>query len=155
MRFNLLKATLAKAALGATVLLFGAGMIVAQQQVNLAARPANAVLPDGSSVPMWGYSCGAPVANSPATCAALNQGGGGSWSPVVIKVPTGQELDINLTNNLTFGANSVPTSIVIVGQLGGGLGTSATSTTSPSHSGAQAATTWPIAGISSTAKPPK
>jgi hypothetical protein len=44
-------------------------------------------------------------------------------------VPAGQSLTINLTNNLTFTptgattATTVPTSIVIVGQIGGGLGT--------------------------------
>jgi len=33
---------------------------------------------------------------------------------------------ISLTNSLTFGANSVPTSLTIVGQLGGGLGATPT-----------------------------
>jgi hypothetical protein len=94
------------------------------------------------------------VSGSTATCAALGKGAGGSWSPVVITVPTGQDLAINLTNNLTFGSNSVPTSLVIVGQLGGGLGTSATSTPSPDHSGAQAATTWPIANSGPAGNPP-
>src|SRR5207248_632409 len=83
---------------------------------------ATATLPDGSAVPMWGYSCGAPVAG--ATCAKLNPAAAaGVWSPVVITVPPGP-LTISLTNSLP---NSVPTSLVIVGQLGGGLGTTATS----------------------------
>src|SRR5207244_3695572 len=72
-----------------------------------------------------------------------------AWSPVLITVPAGSgstSLTINLTNHLTFGANSIPTSLTIVGQLGGGLGNSATTTTSPDHSGAQGAATWPIAG---------
>ena len=56
---------------GATVLLFAAGFAHAQQ-VNLTAGPTNANLPDGSSVPMWGYTCGAVVAGSTATCTPLN-----------------------------------------------------------------------------------
>jgi len=145
MRFNYPKATLKTAVLAVLVLLLGASWAVAQQQINLTAGPATLTMPDGSVVPMWGYSCGAVVAGSTATCAKLNPSAGG-WSPVIITVPTGQSLTINLTNNLTFGTNSVPTSLTIVGQLGGGLGTTATSTPSPDHSGAQAATTWPIAG---------
>jgi len=58
------------------------------------------------------------------------------WSPVVITVPTGQDLQINLTNNLSFGPNNIPTSLVIVGQLGGGLGHTATTTSSPDHTAA-------------------
>ena len=60
-------------------------------------------MPDGSAVPMWGYSCGAVVGGSTATCAKSNPAAAG-WSPVVITVPTGQTLQINLTNSLTFGA---------------------------------------------------
>src|SRR5205823_14120781 len=60
-------------------------------------------------------------------------------------VPTGQDLTITLTNSLTFAGGNIPTSLVIVGQLGGGLGTTATSTASPDHSNAQPLT-WPIAG---------
>ena len=118
-----------------------------QQQVNLTAGPSTVTLPDGSSVPMWGYTC-TPLASgvtSTATCAALNNQTG--WSPVIITIPTGQDLTVNLTNNLSFmNGNSVPTSLVIVGQLGGGLGKTATSTPSPDHSSAQANVTWPIAG---------
>jgi len=148
MRFNYLKATLKTAVLAVSVLLLGAGVAVAQ--VNLTAQPTTTTLPDGTVVPMWGYSCGAVVA--PATCAALNPHAPlattttpAGWSPVVITVPTGSNLTITLTNSLSFGANSVPTSLVIVGQLGGGLGTTATSTASPSHANAQPLT-WPIAG---------
>src|SRR5215469_6043339 len=136
MRFNSLKATLKTAVLGAAVLLSGAGVARAQQQINLIAQPTNAVMPDGSTVPMWGYSCGAAV-TSLATCAPLNKNAGGAfpatatlpavpgWSPVVITIPTGATggLTINLTNNLTFAnGNTVPTSLMIVGQVGGGLG---------------------------------
>lgn len=204
------------------------------QQVNLTAGPATAAMPDGTIVPMWGYTCGAAVTNSTATCAPLsgplsaaatgslggiyvlnggsnysssptvtitpaagntpttpavataivsggqiigfnvtNHGAGytaaptvtitdgtGSgataaaapaWSPVVITVPWssgGASLTISLTNNLSFGSGagqSIPTSIVILGQVGGGLGGPPTTTTSPDHSNAQGCPSWFIA----------
>jgi Abnormal spindle-like microcephaly-assoc'd, ASPM-SPD-2-Hydin/Bacterial cadherin-like domain len=151
MRINLPKATTIKAAVFAVaILLLVTGVSFAQQQINLAAGPATATLPDGSIVPMWGYSCGTAVGGSTATCAKLNPTAIG-WSPVVVTVPTGQGLQINLTNHLLFGpsvvsANKIPTSLVIVGQLGGGLGTTATSAASPEH-GAQSLT-WPAMGAS-------
>jgi hypothetical protein len=127
------------------ILSFAAVVAFGQQQVNMTAGPASLTMPDGSTVPMWGYSCGAVVSGSTATCAALNPAAGTGWSPVVITVPTGQDLVINLKNSLTFAAGPLPTSLTIVGQLGGGLGTTATSTASPDHSGAQTNVTWPIA----------
>src|SRR5438552_2542963 len=150
MRTNNMKAIL-KAALRVVCILPFAAVAAFGQTVNLTAGPATATLPDGSAVPMWGYSCGAPVAG--ATCAKLNPAApAGVWSPVVITVPPGP-LTISLTNSLTFGANSVPTSLVIVGQLGGGLGTTATSMPGPDHSGAQPIT-WPIADPTPTGVPP-
>ena len=132
------------------ILSFAAVVAFGQQQVNMTAGPTSLTLPDGSTVPMWGYSCGTVVGGSTATCAALNPTATG-WSPVVITVPTGQTLQINLTNSLSFtagsGTNTVPTSLTIVGQLGGGLGNSATSKPSPDHSLAQANVTWPIASV--------
>ncbi len=142
------KSLLAKTGLTAAVFLLASGAALAQQVVNLTAGPATATLPDGTAVPMWGYSCGAVVTGSTASCARLNPTGSG-WSPVVITIPTGQDLQINLTNNLSFtagtGTNTLPTSLTIVGQLGGGLGSSATTTPSPDHTNAQPVT-WPIAG---------
>src|SRR5882672_2646375 len=130
MRTNNMKAILKAALRVVCILPFAAVVAFGQQTVNLTAGLATATLPDGSAVPMWGYSCGTAVVGSTATCAKLNPAAGaGVWSPVVITVPTGQTLLINLTNSLT----SVPTSLTIVGQLGGGLGTSATTTPSPSH----------------------
>jgi len=148
MRFHHLKATLKTAVLVTTVLLLGAGISLAQS-VSLTAAATTTTLPDGSVVPMWGYSCSA-AAVAPATCAALNTGAAvGTWSPVLITVPPGP-LTINLTNSLP---TSVPeTSLVIVGQLGGGLGTTATSTPSPNHATQQ--TTWPIANTGATNTPP-
>ncbi|TLZ22795.1 MAG: hypothetical protein E6K29_19020, partial [Gammaproteobacteria bacterium] len=149
MRSNNYKSVLKHAGLAATVLLLASG--AAFGQVSLTAGPTTATLPDGAAVPMWGYTCGAAVTGNIGTCTALNpavQAGtapAGTWSPVVITVPTGQNLTINLTNSLTFAGGSIPTSLVIVGQLGGGLGTGATSTASPDHTNAQPLT-WPIAG---------
>src|SRR5271165_103019 len=152
MRPNFVKATLKTAVLAITLLLLGASATFAQQQVNLTAGPTNLLLPDGSTVPMWGYSCGAVATGSTATCAALNQAGSG-WSPVIITVPTGQGLTINLTNNLSFAnRNTVPTSIMIVGQVGGGLGTVRTTTPSPVH--ATQSSTWiGAAGVTNTPPP--
>ncbi len=154
MLIDYLKAAIRTALLAAAILLLGAGASFAQQQVNLTAGPATLTLPDGSIVPMWGYSCGAAVTGSTATCAKSNPAATG-WSPVVITVPAGQDLQINLTNNLSFaagtGVNNIPTSLVIVGQLGGGLGTTATSTPSPIHP--TQTSTWPIAGTGSFTPP--
>src|SRR5256885_1649280 len=154
MRSNNYKSVLKHAGLAATVLLLASGVAFGQQTVNLSVGPATATLPDGSAVPMWGYSCGTAVSGSTATCAKLNPAAGvGVWSPVVITVPTGQGLTINLTNSLTFGGGGIPTSPPIVGQFGGGLGTTATATTSPSHANAQSVT-WPIADSTTTGTPP-
>jgi Bacterial Ig domain len=141
-----IKPAAVKSALAATALLFVGGAAFAQQQVNLTAGQATASMPDGNAVPMWGYSCGAAVTNSTATCTALNPAATSSliWSPVIITVPSGQGLQINLTNSLPAG---VPTSITIVGQLGGGLGTNPTYKDSPAH--AVQGATWPIVGDTS------
>ena len=85
-------------------------------------------MPDGASVPMWGYSCGA-VAGTGVNCARLSTNASG-WSPVVITVPTGTTtFTINLTNNLL--RRHWPTSLVIVGQLGGGQGAPGSFTATP------------------------
>src|SRR5437660_5371358 len=153
MRSNIYKSVLKHAGLAATALLLASGVAFGQTTVNLSVGPTTATQPDGTAVPMWGYSC-AGVALGTATCSALNPAANTTtanttsttvWSPVVITVPTGQDLTISLTNNLTFAGGNIPTSLVIVGQLGGGLGTTATSTASPNHANAQPLT-WPIAG---------
>src|SRR5215472_17918502 len=107
-RINDCQATLKAAVVMSVFLLFAAVMGFGQQQVNLTAGPTTLPLPDGTVVPMWGYSCGALASTSTATCAALNPkavttaatGAAGAvmneWSPVVITVPSGQVLTINL-----------------------------------------------------------
>jgi hypothetical protein len=160
------------------VLLFTAMVGFGQQTINLTAGPTTLTLPDGLTVPMWGYACGAVVTSATATCAALNPHAPAAttttpagWSPIVITVPvnaTGAtSLTINLTNNLYFqpptptggtapAANGIPTSLVIVGQVGGGLGVLAqrTTTPSPSHASAQANVSWPIANTGASGVPP-
>ncbi len=104
--------------------------------------------------------CGDTVAVRPSPAqqrraGALNPNTGG-WSPVVITVPyvsAGTSLTINLTNSLSFAnGNTVPTSITIVGQIGGGLGGAPTTTPSPTHGTQQV--TWPTAGSGPTFTPP-
>src|SRR5580704_9966900 len=155
MRAINLKAILKAATLIFTILPFVATAAHGQQQVNLTAGPTSTTMPDGSTVPMWGYTCAGPtvISSSTATCAPLNPGTG--WSPVVITIPTGATggLQINLTNSLSFAnSNSVPTSIMIVGQVGGGLGSSRTTTNSPAHPSQQV--TWPTANSGPTNVPP-
>ena len=159
MRSNYLRPTLKPAALAVTILLLMAGLLSAQT-VNLTASQQTTILPDGNTVPMWGWTCGAAVTGSTATCSALTyntatgahnlQTGGTTWQPPLIVVPymaTGTSLTISLTNNLP-----VETSIVIIGQAAssasttanGGLGTpvrEAGPRTDGAHAG-QTATTW-------------
>src|SRR6516225_9463458 len=154
MRSFKVNSALIRSGLTASVLLLGSAAAFGQVTVNLTAAPGTATMPDGSAVPMWGYTCGTVNAN----CRPLLQPApaSGAWSPVIITVPTGQDLTITLTNNLTFQPptptggptpppNNIPTSIVIVGQLGGGLGANATSDPSPDHSNAQSQS-WFTAG---------
>ena len=155
MRSNYPKATLEAATIAGTILLSMAGVSSAQTTVNLTASQQTTVLPDGNTVPMWGWTCGTGTAAATgATCTALTyntatgvlnpQIGGTTWQPPLIVVPyvsTGTSLTINLTNNLP-----VETSLVIIGQAGGGLGApvrEAGPRTDGAHAG-QTATTWPI-----------
>src|SRR5882762_282801 len=119
MRTNNFKDSLKAAARVGGILLFGGVLAWGQQQVNLTAGPADITMPDGTVVHMWGYSCGAAVIGATATCANLNLAAPvattatpAGWSPVVITVPTGQGLTINLTNSLSFlNGTTVPTSL--------------------------------------------
>src|SRR6266852_3756235 len=103
MRFNQLKSTLNKAVLAVTILLLGASATFAQT-VGLTAAASMAA----------------------KTCLPSNPNAGANWSPVVITTTPGSNLTINLTNNLP--ATVPETSLVIVGQLGAGLGTTASNT---------------------------
>jgi hypothetical protein len=72
MRIHNIKAILKAAVQVASLLLLGTATTFAQQTINLTAGPTSVTLPDGSVVPMWGYSCGTAVIGATATCAALN-----------------------------------------------------------------------------------
>jgi Bacterial Ig domain len=142
--------------LAAAILLLGASAVSAQS-VNLTVDATRTLLPDGQSVPMWSYHC-SDAGSANASCAAANpaaQKSGSGWSPVVISVPytgAGTTLTINLVNNLVFAGGKIPTSLVIVGQVGGGLGGGGTTTPSPVHSGQ--GVTWPTADPTNTSTPP-
>jgi hypothetical protein len=114
---------------------------MAQSTVALTARPALAALPDGQNLPMWGYACGT-ASGTGVSCTAMNGKAQSptAWQPPLIRVPAGP-LTITLTNQLSFAGTNVPTSIVIDGQLGGGLGGTPQRIASPTH-GPQG-TTWP------------
>ncbi|HUX90498.1 MAG TPA: choice-of-anchor Q domain-containing protein [Gallionellaceae bacterium] len=145
MRANTIKMNLIKAGLTASILLLASGVSLADSAVTLTAAPTTTTLPDGQTVPMWGYSCGAVSAGVSCTAANGVAQAGGVWQPPLITVPSGEALTITLNNNLSFtagtGTNSVPTSLVIVGQLGGGLGAAPARMPSPAH--VPQGTTWP------------
>ncbi len=145
---------LSLAILTSAAVLLSLGSVGSAQSVNLVAQPATAILPDGQSVPMWGYSCQG-VGAAPAACRAANPNAGAGWSPVVITTTPGS-LTINLTNKLPVppgAASGIPTSLVIVGQVGGGLGAPPKTVTSPTH--ATQGSTWSVANTpGATFKPP-
>ena len=104
--------------------------------VYLSAGRMEKTLPDGTSAKMWGFCTAATTAVSAPTMPPTLAACGASWLPgPTITVTAGDNLHITLQNNLP-----VPTSIVVLGQLGGGLG-SPVSMDSPSHA-TQAFTTF-------------
>ena len=121
--------------------------------VTLTASAKTTTLPDGTVVPMWGLACNDGV-SSGVTCAAANAAAGSNWSPVVITVNTAvtTSLTITLQNQLAFNGNSIPTSLVVLGQVGGGLGSTATTAASPLH--AEQTTTWPAVDPTTINTPP-
>jgi hypothetical protein len=127
------------------------------QTVNLTATRQTTTLPDGKTVPMWGWVCGSATAG--ATCTAANgqpqtTGTPGPWQPplIVVSLPSGNATTGSFTINL---ANTLPveTSLVIMGQLpGGGLG-SPVREASPRTHAEQTETTW-TNNIAATFQPP-
>ncbi len=142
---------LGKAGLATSVLLMASGLAHADSTITLTAAPTTTTLPDGQTVPMWGLLCGSFTGSAftysagtdgtptgtPCTTLAGTAHTGNSWQPPRITVPAGK-LSITLRNKLH---SPVPTSLVIVGQVGGGLGGTPTTTPSPAHS--VQGTTWP------------
>ena len=128
----------------------------AQVVVNLTATRQTVTLPDGNTVPMWGWACGSATG---ATCTATNgqpqmTAVPRPWQPPLIVVPAASVsagvsgFTINLSNSLP-----VETSLVIMGQLpGGGLGVPVREA-SPRNHAMQTETTW-TNNIAATFTPP-
>ena len=146
MNSKYLKPSLLKKSIAASVLLLacGAGGIASAQVVNLRAESQSTTLPDGQVVPMWGYVCsdGGSAGASCGTAKDPSVNNQATWAPPVIRVPSGA-LTINLTNNLNFAHYAAPTSLVIVGQMGGGLGTDAVYFPAGTFHHDPYGTTWP------------
>src|SRR5271169_5336960 len=70
------KTTLKAAVLVSAFLLFA--VATGFGQVNLTAGPTTTTLPDGTTLPMWGYTCGTAVASATATCAPLTGSSSGA-----------------------------------------------------------------------------
>ncbi len=164
MRPNMRKTTFCAALLAATSIVTLSQPSFAQT-VSLTASKQSTTLPDGNSVPMWGWTCGdslvTPVPSVGASCTSLTyintagvvtttkQLGGTVWQPPLIVVPynsSGTSLTITLTNALP-----VNTSLMIVGQpaaSGGAIGTPVRESgprTDGDHQ-TQTGTTWPTVG---------
>ena len=140
MRLNQFKATMKTAVLAATILLLAAGTALGQSSVTLTATRQTTTLPDGKTVPMWGYVCGTVTA---ATCSAPNGQAQLGWQPPLITVPyAGPNTSLSIVLN---NALPVETSVMIVGQLSNELGTPTREASARSHP-AQNSTTWPANG---------
>jgi hypothetical protein len=128
---------------GVITLLAATGTLHATTTVNLTAQRSNITLPDGATVPMWRF-CGGldgTSTNSGSTSGGSCTAAAG-WTPgPTIIVPVGDpSLTINLNNQLP-----VPTSIVVLGQIGGGLGTPTRMSSNPVHN-TQTQATFPGVG---------
>lgn len=155
--------------LAATLLLM-TGMAYAQTvtTVNLTAQRMSTTLPDGTTVPMWGYCTNDGVATNLNAnlaggtllnvnpCSALPPGATVAvantvWQPgPTIVIPTGNQLTIKLTNNLYAG---ISTSLVILGQVGGSAGVPTRDTVAIVHAPVSKST-WPTNAVSPTFTPP-
>jgi hypothetical protein len=152
------------ALLGATALWLTLGVAQAQNTVSLTATRQIALMPDGTSVPMWGWLCGTGTAataggtgGAAAVGATCTQTNGNAqtlgttatstvWQPPLIRVPAAVApaltgLTITLTNTLP-----VETSLVIIGQIPqaadvNNLGAPVRESGRPQHP-TQTATTW-------------
>jgi hypothetical protein len=147
-----MRTTTLKAILKATVFTVALFLLTASasfaQTVSLTAAPTTTTLPDGQIVQMWGYTCTSATGTGVSCAAANTSHAVGTWAPVVITVPPGN-LTISLTNSLPA---PVPTSLTIVGQLGGGLGSAPSKVDSPAHP--PQAVSWPTVGATADYQPP-
>jgi hypothetical protein len=138
---------------GVTTLFDGTNVAI----VTAATGPSGTAAPTFAATPGATTTDGGVTWTTFGTLAQYQAGHSSSWAPPVIRVSSGSTLTINLTNALSFTplgsstANTVPTSLTIVGQLGGGLGSPLPSRTpSPTH--AAQSVTWATAGSSAGAQ---
>ena len=154
------------ALLAAIALLSTVGVARAQNSVTLTAARQTALMPDGASVPMWGWVCSTTTAPVGATCTQTNgaaqtvpaTGTSTLWQPPLIRVPAAAApaatgLTITLSNALP-----VETSLVIVGQIPQAadvnrLGAPVRESGRPQHP-AQTSSTWTIATSADPFQPP-
>ena len=130
MRFNKLKAILKNSGIRSDCSppRSGHGGRPTDHQSDPRGRPQRP-LPDGSTVPMWGYSCGTPVSWFHCDMRGIESSAGTGWSPVVITVPMRAQQPHHQSDQQPVlhararVPNTIPTSLTIVGQVGGGLGT--------------------------------
>ena len=95
MKANTLKTSLFKSGLAASIFLLASGIALADSTVILTAAPTTTTLPDGQTVPMWGYSCGTALDGGVVTprvsCNAANGSPPTSgWQPPLITVQIGR-----------------------------------------------------------------
>src|ERR1700758_3332921 len=96
MNSNLFKSVLLRGAAACALSAAMAGSAMADGVVTLRASSGTTTLPDGRTVPMWGYTCGDVLAASApstgATCTAATGAAqsGTSWQPPLITVPAGK-----------------------------------------------------------------
>ncbi len=149
------KYALTTSAMMAGLMLTAGSVFAASTTVNLTAERMSVTLPDGNAVPMWGFCDAGTNTDATALAGATLTGAStctnvSGWMPgPMITIPydaAGTALTINLTNNLP-----TPTSIVILGQLGGGLGTPGRQA-SPTHSPQNV--TWPAGDATTFFYPP-
>src|SRR5205807_1340661 len=154
------------ALLAGIALLSTVGVARAQNSVTLTAARQTALMPDGASVPMWGWVCSTTTAPVGATCTQTNgaaqtvpaTGTSTLWQPPLIRVPAAAApaatgLTITLSNALP-----VETSLVIVGQIPQAadvnrLGAPVRESGRPQHP-AQTSSTWTIATSADPFQPP-
>src|SRR2546430_6618901 len=87
MRTNNMKAILKAALRVVCILPFAAVVAFGPQTVYLTAGPTTVTLPDGSTVPMWGYSCGTGVTGGTATRALLHPLAAATTTPGATPAP--------------------------------------------------------------------
>src|SRR5215472_10072620 len=158
--------TAVKTALLTVAIVLLSATISSAQTVNLTATRQTTTLPDGNTVPMWGWVCGTgtSAATAGATCTGMNGKPQTTvlvgttvttpWQPplIVVSLPAGSAATGSFTINLAD-ALPVETSLVIMGQLpGGGLGTPVREPGPRDHP-TQTETTWTI-NLPATFTPP-